>query len=100
MRNEAEHYQCLTQESVSGSDGSNRSGWVRLMMLLASIVTVGNVLVQYTEEAPLLRVGVVPAPLTDTPPAFHSREKCFMILKPNFIYLAIFLIFQIWLSSQ
>ena len=62
-------------ESVSSSDGSNRSGWVHPMMLLAYIVTVGYVLVQYM-EAPLLRVGVVPAPLSDTPPAFHSREKC------------------------
>ena len=37
-------------------------------------------------------VGVAPAPLTDTPPAFHSRASaCFsMILRPNFIYLAIF----------
>ena len=58
-------------ESLSGSDGSNRSGWVRPMMLLASIVTVGYVLVQYTEEAPLPHMGVVPAPLTK---AFHSRE--------------------------
>ena len=55
--------------SVSGCDGSNGSGWVRPMTLLASIVTVGYVLVQYTEEPPLLRVGVAPAPLTDTPPA-------------------------------
>ena len=31
---------------------------------------------QYTEEAPLPLVGVVPAPPSDTPPAFHSREKC------------------------
>ena len=38
-------------ESVSGSDGSNRSGWVHPMMLLASIVTAGYVLVQYTKEA-------------------------------------------------
>ena len=63
-------------ESVSGSDCSNRSGWVRLMMLLAAIVTVGYTLVQYMEEAPLSRVGVAPAPLTDMPPAFHSRKKC------------------------
>ena len=55
---------------------TNRSGWVCQMMLLASIVTVGYILVQYTEKAPLLRVGVAPAPLTDMPPAFHSREKC------------------------
>ena len=61
-------------ESVSCSDGSNRSGWVHPMMLLAYIVTVGYVLVQYI-EAPLLLVGVAPAPLTDTPPVFHSREK-------------------------
>ena len=61
-------------ESVSSSDGSNSSGCVHPMMLLAYIVTVGYILVQYT-EAPLLRVGVAPAPLTDTPPAFHSREK-------------------------
>ena len=63
-------------ESVSGSDGSNGTDWVRPMMLLASIVTVVYVLLQYMEEAPLPCVGVVPAPLTDTPPAFHSREKC------------------------
>ena len=68
------------------------------MTLLASIVTVGYILVQYTEEASLPLV--VPAPLTDTPLAFHSREKCSMILRPNFIYSAIFLIFQIWLSGQ
>ena len=30
---------------------------------------------KYTEEAPILRMGIVPAPLTDTPPAFHSKEK-------------------------
>ena len=46
------------------------------MTLLASIVTVGYVFVRYMEAAPLPHVGVVPAPLTDTPPAFHSREKC------------------------
>ena len=46
------------------------------MLLLASIVTVGYILVQDTEEAPLPLVGVVPASKTDTPPAFHSREKC------------------------
>ena len=62
-------------ESVSSSDGSNRSGWLHPMMLLAYVVTVGLVLVRYT-EAPLLRVGVAPASLTDTPPAFHSWEKC------------------------
>ena len=39
-------------ESVSSSDGSTRSGWVHPMMLLAYIVTVGYVLVQYMEAAP------------------------------------------------
>uniref|UniRef100_A0A671X0R3 THAP domain-containing protein 1 n=1 Tax=Sparus aurata TaxID=8175 RepID=A0A671X0R3_SPAAU len=34
------------------SDGSNRSGWVCPMTLLAPIVTVGYIIVQYTEEAP------------------------------------------------
>ena len=62
---------------MSCSDGSNMSGWVRLMMQLAYIVTVGYVLVQYMEATPLPRLGMVPAPLTDTPPAFHSRERCF-----------------------
>ena len=57
------------------TDDSNRSGWVSPMMLLAYIVTVGYILVQYT-EAPLLCVGMVPALLSDTSPAFHSREKC------------------------
>ena len=51
---------------------------------------------KYTEEA-LLRVGVVPASLSDT----AERSACYsMILRPDFIYLAIFLIFQIWLSDQ
>ena len=63
-------------ESASGSDGSNRSGWVRPTMLLVSVVTVGYVLVKYTEAAPLQRVGMVPVPLSDTPPAFHGRERC------------------------
>lgn len=87
-------------ESVSRSDGSNRSGWVRPMMLLASIVTVGYILVQYTEAAP--RVGVAPAPLTASPQRFTAkRSACFsMILRPNFIYLVIFVIFQFWLSGQ
>ena len=53
--------------SVSRSDGSNRSGWARPMMLLAST---------FTEAAPLLRLGLVPPPLSDTPPVLHSREKC------------------------
>ena len=61
-------------ESVSSSDGSNRSGWVHPMMLLAYIVTVGYILIQCM-EAPPLHVGVVPASVTDTPPPFHSREK-------------------------
>ena len=46
--------------------GQTCQGWVRPMMLLTSIVTVGYVLVQYMEEAPLSRVGVAPVPLTDT----------------------------------
>ena len=44
------------------------------LLALVSIVTVGYVLVQYTEVAPLPHVGVVPAPPTDTPLAFQSRE--------------------------
>ena len=64
-------------ESVSSSDGSNRSGWVDPMTLLASIVTIGYVLVQHTEEALLPHMVMVPVPLSDTPPAFHSRECLF-----------------------
>ena len=73
MRSEAEHYQCLTQSQFLALDGSSRSGWVHPMTLLADIVTVGYVPVQYT-EAPLR--CMVPVPLSDTPPVFRSREKC------------------------
>ena len=71
-------------------------------MLLASIVTVGCVLVQYTEVAPLPAwVWFQRLYLTHPQRFTAERSACFsMILRPYFIYFAFFLIFQIWLSGQ